>query len=287
MLNIQFFVDRRHQLGFSQQELCAGICTQSTLSKFENNGKVPATKILIQLCERLDLTLADLFTANNQNQTYQKQLEDAEFQLITTEFDKIAATLDSIDMDKLTDLNDQMAYHYLKGFLFALDKFKPLDSLFEFNNVFDLDPSATSIYTQLAYAGCGLVYSKRGQNTQAEYYFDKVLHQIYEIQVKDNRTSGQVAGLVYYSADFYAQKEDYETSNQLLEYGYRIGTKYHVTYYIARMLFRRGVNGYTTHDDPEKVSDWLNQAEVFARFNLNDNLLKEIRDFRNTKHPAQ
>ena len=46
MININKFVFIRKKLGLSQTELCNGICTQSTLSKFENNGRIPSLKIL-------------------------------------------------------------------------------------------------------------------------------------------------------------------------------------------------------------------------------------------------
>lgn len=276
MLNIQLFIDRRHELGLSQQELCAGICTQSTLSKFENNSKVPAMKILIQLCEKLNLSLADIFANVNTEPTYQKQLENAEFSLITTEYRKIHRILDNIDERTLANQTDRLTFHYLKGYLKALWDFNPLDALFEFNYIFDLDATGASIYTQLAYAGCGIVYSKQGQTEQAEYYFDKVLHEVYQIPAKDNRTIGQILSLVYHSAQFYAQLKQYETSNQLLQYAYKLCIKYHVTYYLARFIFLRSQNGLALNMDDALIADWLNQAYVFARFNHNQNLLKEI-----------
>lgn len=276
MLNIQLFIDRRHELGLSQQELCSGICTQSTLSKFENNSKVPAMKILIQLCERLNLALADIFANNNTEPTHQKQLELAEFALITTEYRKIQRILDNIDERTLVNQTDKLTFHYLQGYLKALWDFKPLDALFEFNYIFDLDAAGTSIYTQLAYVGCGLVYSKQHQDDKAEYYFDKVLHQIYQIPATDNRTIGQVLSLVYYSAHFYAQLKEYETSDQLLQYAYKLCIKYHVTYYLARVVFLRAENGIALDINDAQIADWLNQAYVFARFNNNQNLLKEI-----------
>ena len=45
MININKFVFIRKKLGLSQTELCNGICTQSTLSKFENNGRIPSLKM--------------------------------------------------------------------------------------------------------------------------------------------------------------------------------------------------------------------------------------------------
>ncbi|MBM9834812.1 helix-turn-helix transcriptional regulator, partial [Enterococcus faecalis] len=49
-MNVERFIEARKQAGFSQQELSEGICTQATLSKFENNGQAPSLKILIKLC---------------------------------------------------------------------------------------------------------------------------------------------------------------------------------------------------------------------------------------------
>ena len=59
-MDIEKFTRQRKALGYSQVALSQGICTQSTLSKFENNGKVPSLAILGQLCRRLGLTIDDL-----------------------------------------------------------------------------------------------------------------------------------------------------------------------------------------------------------------------------------
>ena len=63
-MDIRKFVQQRKRMGFSQAELCAGICTQSTLSKFENKGRVPSVKILEQLCQRLEMPLGELSEQN-------------------------------------------------------------------------------------------------------------------------------------------------------------------------------------------------------------------------------
>lgn len=60
MININKFISIRKKLGLSQTELCNGICTQSTLSKFENNGRIPSLKILNSLCDRLNINVADI-----------------------------------------------------------------------------------------------------------------------------------------------------------------------------------------------------------------------------------
>lgn len=60
-MNIELFIATRKEKGYSQKELAQGICTQATLSRLENNGQIPTLKILIQLCNRLELPLGELF----------------------------------------------------------------------------------------------------------------------------------------------------------------------------------------------------------------------------------
>ena len=65
MININKFISIRKKLGLSQTELCNGICTQSTLSKFENNGRIPSLKILNSLCDRQNINVADIMDVDS------------------------------------------------------------------------------------------------------------------------------------------------------------------------------------------------------------------------------
>ena len=60
-MDIQIFVNRRKELGLSQIELSEGICTQATLSRFENHGQIPSMKILTLLCKKLHMDVGELF----------------------------------------------------------------------------------------------------------------------------------------------------------------------------------------------------------------------------------
>lgn len=47
----------RKARGMSQAELAKGICTQATISLIEKKEQVPSTKILLEICKRLEITL--------------------------------------------------------------------------------------------------------------------------------------------------------------------------------------------------------------------------------------
>lgn len=116
MININKFISIRKKLGLSQTELCNGICTQSTLSKFENNGRIPSLKILNSLCDRLNINVADIMDVDSNKKTSHKLFE-ADFAVIQLDFPKVAQLLASINKDGLTRQEDILHYYYLRGLL--------------------------------------------------------------------------------------------------------------------------------------------------------------------------
>lgn len=58
----------RQKLNLTQAQLADGTCTQNTISKLENHNIAPTAAILVRICERLGLTLNDLFTEFSQDQ---------------------------------------------------------------------------------------------------------------------------------------------------------------------------------------------------------------------------
>ena len=103
-MDIERFVETRKRLGLAQSELCEGICTQATLSRFENNGQVPNLKILIQLCNRLNLPLGELFPkVGMKNSEAVEKMNQIEFWLITSEFELARQLLTTIDQKALEE----------------------------------------------------------------------------------------------------------------------------------------------------------------------------------------
>lgn len=115
MINIQKFVQVRKKLKLSQTELCQGICTQSTLSKFENNGQVPSFKILKQLCERLDIDISDIMDSS-EHKYIAHLLFEADFAFINFDYSKILNLLSQINPKiDLKRQENKIHYHYLRG----------------------------------------------------------------------------------------------------------------------------------------------------------------------------
>lgn len=278
-MNIELFIARRKALGLSQKALADGICTQATLSKFENNGKAPAIRIVAQLCQRLHLQLEDVFpTERVADAAVLKVLATVEFDLITSDYRDAEDQLAQIEHTPRHDLETNLQYYYLKGYVAALNQHPISDVLFNFDQIItDLDESHTTIYTQLAYCGTGLAYQNAHDNDKAQYYFEKVRHALPSLPLETTASVWRVVNLAYYTASFYAAIDQPSQSKKLLNYAVKICARFHVTYYVARIKFLQAQ--LCSHAG--QTEEFLNDAAAFARLNNNRQLLKKISSYPN------
>lgn len=279
-VDIQTFIDKRKELGLSQKELSNGICTQATLSKFENNGKIPSLKILIQLCNRLDLSLDSIIgVTDSKSQKVIKQMNKAEFNLIITEYAEAWEIIKAIDIEDLEhDRDALMQYYYLKGYLNVLDDGDLFDAVFDFNRILsELDTHGETIFTFLAFVGMGMVYAKQGDDTKSEYYFSKVFNDIYTMSIDDVSKIWRYINIIFYCAIYYSERQELETANALLNYGVKICSENHVTYYIARIFAQLAMNESRVNGNNKKVRSLMNKALVFSEFNQNKKEIEVIK----------
>ncbi|ALB28123.1 Cro/Cl family transcriptional regulator [Companilactobacillus heilongjiangensis] len=279
-VDIQTFIDKRKELGLSQKELSNGICTQATLSKFENNGKIPSLKILIQLCNRLGLSLDSIIgVTDSKSQKVIKQMNKAEFNLIIQEYEDSWNIIKSINVDDLENDKDAlMQYYYLKGYLNVLDGGDLFDAVFDFNRILsELDAQGETIFTFLSFVGMGMVYAKQGDDGKSEYYFSKVFNDIYTMSIDDVSKIWRYINIIFYCALYYSERSDLETANALLNYGVKICSENHVTYYIARIYAQLAMNESRVNGSNKKVRGYMNKALVFSEFNQNAKEIEVIK----------
>ncbi|GEO48504.1 helix-turn-helix domain-containing protein [Companilactobacillus kimchii] len=279
-MDIQAFIDKRKELGLSQKELSNGICTQATLSKFENNGKIPSLKILIKLCNRLGLSLDSIIGVNDSSsKKVAKEMSQAEFNLIIQEYDDAWSIINKIDPDVLNnDKNLLMQYYYLRGYLNVLDDGDLFDAVFDFNRILsELDTRGETIFTFLSFVGMGMVYAKQGDDSKSEYYFSKVFNNIYTMSIDDVSKIWRYINIIFYCAIYYSEKQDLETANALLNYGVKVCAENHVTYYIARIYAQLAMNENRVNGNNEKVQSYIDKALVFSEFNGNKKEIEVIK----------
>lgn len=178
MINIEKFVQIRKDQKLSQTDLCHGICTQSTLSKFENNGQVPSFKILKQLCDRLNIEVGDIMTSSDEKKVA-RLLFEADFSFINFDYAKILNILSQINPQNLKRDEDKVHYHFLRGQYALKSDRNQMSALFYFNNILTTDNlPKNDIYRLLALNGCSQIYAKQGETEKAQHYYDQILKSI-------------------------------------------------------------------------------------------------------------
>lgn len=275
-MDIKIFVRRRKEMGLSQIELSNGICTQATLSRFENHGQIPSVKILSQLCARLQLDVGDLFACvNTQEVAANKLLEKLEESIVIMDYKLAEKLVLGLEKENLTS-NQQLHLLYLKAYTQTLQGKATGDDLFYFNRLLAEQQEKNERYLHLAYAGLGLVYQQKKDHEKAIYFFEKAIQEIEQHKIEKMGDVWRVLLVLYYSSLFFADEQDYEKSDDLLKKGITLCSQYHITYYLGHIYFRLAINAKNTGASDEKIVQFLNDAAAFARINSKDHLLKEI-----------
>ncbi|WP_368645749.1 helix-turn-helix domain-containing protein [Alkalibacterium putridalgicola] len=277
-MNIKRFVEVRKAKGYSQSDLADGICTQATLSRFENNGQVPNLKILNKLCSRIDFPLSDLFPkVGVRHSDVVEKMNQAEFFLITSKYEKAHQLISGIAIDAIEDSQLLLRYHYLNGFIMIFQHQPIMDILFTFDQVLlEDDNSDSTIFRLLAHTGIGMVYSREGDLRKAEFYFNKVLEKIYKYPNKNMEDTWRVLNIVYNSGVFYSTIDEIEISDALLWHAVNICSDNHVTYYLAKAAIQLAKNAIIKNESKEKILELIYDARAYSKVNRNEIALTEL-----------
>lgn len=278
-VNIERFIEARKGLGLSQNDLAEGICTQATLSRFENNGKIPSLKILIQLCNRVGLSLGELFpkVGVKYSVTIEK-MNKAEFFLITSEYDQAADLLNTISINDIEEPNLAVRYYYLNGFVMIFQNHSITDILFMFDRILLAEESSESIiFRLLAYTGSGMVYSREKDQEKAEFYFNKVLEKIYSYPTATTEDTWRVLNIVFQCGVFYSEIQEIDISNALLDYAVSICSDNHLTYYLARAAIQLAKNAIIQQKPKKVILELIYDARAYSKINRNTIALGELK----------
>jgi len=276
-MDINIFIERRKSLKMSQIKLCKGICTQSTLSKFENNGRVPSLNILNKLCERLGLSVDDLYKDSTDSTTHMRRvLDEIERKFMMESYPEVAQSLNKINVSSINNTTLKIQYYYQKGLFTALTNGKSEEMFFYFSQILDdLDEKHQTVYSYIAYVGMGVFYSRLNQIKEASFYFEKALN---FINLRENETYPKntvndylrLLTVVYFTAAFFIKVGDYDKGTDLVNRGIKLCAEEHMTYYLPRLKLLAAKTAIGQERPKDVVEGILTEASAFAKINRNE-----------------
>lgn len=287
-MDVARFIKRRKELGYSQVALSRGICTQSTLSKFEREGQVPSLAILTGLCNRLGLSLDDLTRQDPSSVRFAADaLDQVEEDLMIEDFPRVATGLAKLDGDQFQNSQAKLRYYYLVGMNATLTNQGGNEVLFAFSHVLDeLDEHHQTVYSALAYLGLGIFYTRHDTMDRAAFFFERVtkdLDRWLAAAPVDDRGQDYLHLLVilYYLAEYRLLVEDRVAAQHLVKLSLQICGHRHVTYFLPRIKLLQAEMALDAGAAATVVATYLNDASAFARLNHNGVVQVQVAALKN------
>ncbi|CUS26821.1 helix-turn-helix domain-containing protein [Paucilactobacillus oligofermentans DSM 15707 = LMG 22743] len=279
--------DKRQQQRLNQLQLASGICTQATVSRMERQNIPPSIDVLIKLCQRLELTLDQVFSEFSTSGAPTSNLFlELDSCFIDNDFKGLNNLIEEFEIEHLTSQYERAHFYYLSGYISLLMHKNSEDALFKFNFVLEiLNNDKKSIFGLLSYIGIGQIYYQKQQIDKSKHYFELVLGAIKKVYIQNDTQYFWFAKAISDMSVFYSNIGEYKISNELIALGVSPSKGYYSTIFADKLYFVLSVNhSKDSSIDYKEISHTLTTARAFAEYNRNEKLLVQIDNFIHEKN---
>ncbi|MFH5811508.1 helix-turn-helix domain-containing protein [Companilactobacillus sp. FL22-1] len=272
-------LEQRKKMTLNQQQLANGICTQTVISRIENQNISPSVDVLVKICQRLNLTLNDVYSEFSKlpsNNLVNDKLTTL-FELVQkTDFEEAAKLLPKIATSNLTN-PQKLELNFLKGQL-ELQKKEYDQAVFQFTFVLtSRNRQKDSFWEVMTNIELAEVYLLKEQPEIAQHYFETASKVPFLTNLTMLETIAYRKSQLKLAA-FLSANHELDTSNQVIFNNLRHSDNNMVVaqatdefYYLA------AINALAqAPNDRNQVSHYLLSAIAFAEYNTNDALLDKI-----------
>lgn len=265
--------DKRRSLNLTQSDLANGLCNQNTISKMEKHNMTPQMDVLIKICQRLDLSLNDVFSEFSSDSKPEQTfiLDDIEKDVLLNNLDSVEDKL-ALIQDKLK-AKDRAQYDFILGVV----KFKAGNfelSSFHFDKVLrETKSDDDNIYTLMSYLFKGKIYYRQEHFDEADYYLNLINNSLKENLNVSNANGLEVIFLAKMVGKAYLQIKRFDLAKQISERGLEFANDYHLSYFMDELNYNL-YSVYQEGNDKDKQQLYKNRAFYCADV-LNNRKLQE------------
>lgn len=252
----------------TQKMLSEDICSQSVLSRIENNEELPNVVVMQQICQRLGVTMDQIM-----------QFKSDEVRLITQIFEKIAHYFRHKEYQKIMNyMNDtnieerlyldtdwQRYYYYLgscKLYLYneceqaILDLKKGLSYTYQANKV-NLSDFEIQVISCI-----GSTYGNLGKIIEAEKYLKLSIHYFHKLP--NERVNAELTKIFYNYAQFLTNQNRLEEAQIYIDQGI-VWSRNKNSYYYLSELFQLKSKLMCVKGLPDKSKEYQALSEQIRR----------------------
>lgn len=164
----------RVQHNLNQSQLADNICTQAIISKIENQNYTPSIEVIISICQKLSLTLNDVFSESSDLPSANlvtDKITQADAKIQEENISNAQTIINNIAEGSLS--SNQIGHlHYLKARLAHVNDDNS-EAIFQYNFVIQtLNNRKQSFWKILSFVGLANIYAENHDLEKAAYYYD-------------------------------------------------------------------------------------------------------------------
>lgn len=267
--------EKRKAQKLTQGELAADICGQYIISKLEKHNTAPSLNVLIKLCQKLGITLNDVFSDFNTevvNSEEHTVLIETERQMLLKTYNGDRAELDYLSHQELAD-DDEMRYLFVEGYLDIADN--PLSAQFNADSLLRLTKLDTyNVYTELAYLLKGLVAEQQKDNEYAEKYYGIIEMAMQANFLIPNATSLQLLFILKTISNFYVKETKWSAVKPITQRAVDFAQQRASMLFLDELYYNLALAQQATAEDYQDATE---ATRVIARIRQNTDMINLVK----------
>lgn len=259
----------RKSKGYTQKDLCSGICEQATISNIERNGTCSNIHILAKICNRLNIKVDEIIIENYEAHVKSVLQRVKNLCLVSKHAEANKILTEEIEIDQVTNLNLFREIQYYLGNTLLIAEISLDDALYHFQRALEL-AYHPDIITSLSKNGIGIYYELKKDNGKALVYYKESIHIARSIEgypLPLNR-------VFFNAAKFYSLEKQHEEAILLCNEALNINEKNQSTELMEYIIYEKAYNSYFLGDT--SYLEQYNDALSMARINRNVHVIETI-----------
>lgn len=235
----------RKEQKMTQKMLSQDICSQSVLSRIENNEELPNVVVMAQICQRLGVTIDHVMRLSHEKiREVLKNFELTDLYFQQRDYRKLEQVLKSPEVtENLYEAADFQKYYYYLGVCeFTLRKniTQALSYLKEALSYSTLKDRTQVTDVEIQLVSCiGKIYGVAGKTAEARYYLSRSI-QLFQETIQD-RTKSEFTQIFYNYGSFLLHQGEIELSLEQVNQGIRWAQDKNSYYYLNDLFILKSL----------------------------------------------
>lgn len=235
----------RKEQKMTQQMLSQGICSQSVLSRIENNEELPNVLVMAQICHRLGVTIDYVMNLSKDKiRAATRQFDLLDLYFLKRDYRKLEQELKSAKVtENLYSAEDFQRYYYYLGvceFILRKNLVKALSYLKEALTYSSQKDRTHVCDIEIQLISCiGKVYGVAGRSTEARYYLSRSVQLLHDTINEHNKS--ELTQIFYNYGSFLFHQGERQAALEQVNQGIRWAQEKNSYYYLNDLFILKSL----------------------------------------------